>query len=118
MKKIVLFCFLALTGVRSFCQQPDFEGALVYHVAVQSKVDNLSVKDAQKVLATGGTETVACKNGNYRATNPYDDEITIAKDKKVYVRFPKLDTLYYIDFPTDTSGLQGVQKTDSVFKVN
>jgi hypothetical protein len=117
MKRIILFSFVALSGMRSFCQQPYFEGTLTYHVSVQSKFDNLSERDAEKVLASGGTLTVDCKNGNYRQEGPYVEEITIVKDKKAYVKFPKLDTLYYIDFPTDTSGLQGVQKTDSIFRV-
>ena len=117
MKGIILFSFVALSGIRSFCQQAYFEGTLTYHVSVQPKFDNLSEQDAEKVLAAGGTLTINCKNGNYRQVNPYVEEITIAKDKKTYVKFPKLDTLYYIDFSTDTSGLQGVQKTDSIFKV-
>lgn len=117
MKEIILFSFVALSGMHSFCQQPYFEGTLTYHVSVQSKFDNLSERDAEKVLATGGTQTVDCKNGNYRQVNPYVEQITIAKDKKTYVKFPKLDTLYYVDFSTDTSGLLGIQKTDSVFMV-
>jgi Gram-negative bacterial TonB protein C-terminal len=118
MKRIVLFSFVALSGIRSFSQQPYFEGTLVYQVSVQSKADNLSEQDAEKVLAAGGTLTVICKNGNFWQKNPYEEAITIAKDKKVYVKFPKLDTLYYIDFPTDTSDLKEVRKTDSIFMVN
>ena len=118
MKYVVLFLLGAISGIRGFCQQPIFEGTLVYHVSVQSKVDNLNEEDIKKVMATGGVLTIACKNGNYRATTPYDDEITVPKDKKVYVKFPKLDTLYYLDFPSDTSDLKGIQKTDSVFAVD
>lgn len=118
MRKIILFSFVVLTAMRSFCQQPVFEGTLVYRVSVKSKFENLSDEDAQKVLATGGTVTIACKNGNYRQTGVFDEEITIVKDKKAYIKFPKLDTLYYVDFPADTSGLKDVIKTDSLFKVD
>jgi TonB family protein len=118
MKPIILALIVACCGIRSWSQQQYFEGTLVYHAAIKSKVDILDDEDVRKILASGEVLTVTCKNGNYRETNAYSDEITIARDKKVYIKFPKLDTLYYIDFPPDTAAPGNIVKTDSIFKVN
>lgn len=118
MKFIALLLTFVYTGIGCFAQQKYFEGSLVYRSSVKSKIDNLSDKDAQKVLAAGDVRTVAVKNGNYRQTSEYADVFTIRKDKKAYIKFRKIDTLYYLDYAFDTSRVMGVVKSDSVLKVN
>lgn len=120
MRHLRLLPMLACCSLHGQTQSPIFEGSIVYRVAVHSKVDNVNDEDMGKVLCEGNTETVSCKNGNYRRTSVYNDQITIAKDKKIYLRFPKLDTLYFMDYPPDSSEVKKVVvvKTDSIFKVN
>ena len=117
-KPLILFLIAASCAVSAFSQQKYFEGSIVYHVSVQSKVDNLNEDDFRKVMAEGEVMTVICKNGNFRRTSKYGDEITHFRDKKTYIKFPRLDTLYYLDFPPDTAAGVTVLKTDSIFKVN
>lgn len=117
-KPLILFLIAANCAVPAFSQKKYFEGSIVYHVTVQSKVDNLNEDDFRKVMAEGEVLTAICKNGNFRRTNKYSDEITIFRDKKTYIKFPRLDTLYYLDFPPDTVTGVTILKTDSIFKVN
>lgn len=117
-KPLILFLIAASCVVPAFSQQKYFEGSIVYHVSVQPKVSNLNEDDFRKVMAEGEVLTVICKNGNFRRTNKYGDEITLSRDKKTYIKFPRLDTLYYLDFPPDTATGVSILKTDSIFKVN
>ena len=117
-KPLILFLIAASCALPAFSQQKYFEGTIVYHSSVQSKLPNLNEDDFRKVMAEGEVLTVLCKNGNYRRTSRYSDEITLSRDKKSYVKFPRLDTLYYLDFPPDTATGVTILKTDSIFKVN
>src|SRR4030081_3417821 len=98
MKFIALLLTFIYPGIRCFAQQKYFEGNLIYRVSVKSKIDNLSDKNAHKIVAVGDMLTVAIKNGNYRTTSEYADFFTIRKDKKAYIKFRKIDTLYYLDY--------------------
>lgn len=118
MKFIVLLLTFIYPGIRCFAQQKYFEGNLIYRVSVKSKIDYLSDKNAHKIVAVGDMLTVAIKNGNYRQTSEYADVFTIRKDKKAYIKFRKIDTLYYLDYSSDTSRVTDVVKTDSVLKVD
>lgn len=120
MKPFIPLLIIVFSAGRSSAQQQYFEGTLEYNSAVQSKISYLNEDDIRKILVVGKTQTITCKNGNFKACNEYEEEYTIAKDNRVYVKFPKLDTLYYVDFPPDTaaSDLKSVVKTDSIFKVD
>lgn len=119
MMKLLIQLLVAVgCTIPAFSQQKYFEGTIVYHVSAQPKSRNLTEEDFRKVMAAGEVLTVICKNGNFRRTSKYIDEITLFKDKKTYIKFPKLDTLYYMDFPPDTATGVTILKTDSIFKVN
>jgi len=118
MKIFPLLLAFTCTGIGSFAQQKYFEGIITYHVTVKSKADNLSDKDVSKILGTGTIRTIACKNGNYRETTEYGDGFTILKDKKIYIKYRKIDTLYYLDYSEDTAQVTDIVKSDSIFKLN
>lgn len=58
------------------------------------------------------------KDGNYRENTEFADVYTIRKDKKIYFKFRKLDTLYYMDFSAYTSRIISYSKKDSNFRIN
>ncbi len=51
-KPLILFLIADSCAVPAFSQQKYFEGSIVYHVSVQSKVDNLNEDDLMTILST------------------------------------------------------------------
>jgi periplasmic protein TonB len=94
-----------------------FQGSLVYRVSVRSKVDDLSDRDAHKVLTIGDLLTVTIKNGNYKLSTEYADTYIIKDDRKEYIKFRKIDTVFYLDFSSDTSHVSGIIKNNTVVMV-
>src|ERR1700722_16471055 len=99
-------------------RQPEyFQGSLVYRVNVQSKVDDLSDKDAYKVLAIGDLLRVTIKNGNYKLSTEYADTYILKDDRKEYIKFRKIDTVFYLDFASDTSHVTGIVKNNAIVQL-
>jgi hypothetical protein len=94
-----------------------FQGSLVYRVTVTSKVDDLSDKDAQKVLATGDGMTMTVKNGNYKISTEFADTYILKDDHEEYIRFRKIDTIFYLDFDSDTDRVTGIIKNNSIVSI-
>lgn len=117
MKRILLLLWVCCYGIHSFAQKEYFEGNLIYKVSFIPKVDNLSIKDVRKILSMGEQLNTIAKDGNYRQTSEYSDVFTIRKDKKIYLKFRKIDTLYYVDFSFDTTQVTGIVKKDSIYKI-
>jgi hypothetical protein len=92
---VILFM---LGGMEGMAQPEYFQGSLVYRVNVQSKVDDLGDKDAHKVLAIGDQLTVTVKNGNYKLSTENADTYILKDDRKEYIKFRKIDTVFYLDF--------------------
>ena len=55
---------------------------------------------------------------NYKRITPIQDEYYIGKAQKVYLKFRKIDTLYYMDYSGDSTALTGIVKSDSVFQID
>lgn len=116
----VFFIFLSLAGTAQPPATPPpayFQGSLVYRVSVKSKVDDLSDKDAHKVLTIGDLLTVTVKNGNYKLSTDYADTYILKDDRKEYIRFRKIDTVFYLDFSSDTSHVTGVIKNNAIVEL-
>ncbi len=90
-----------------------FQGTCVYRVTVQSKVEDLSDRDIQKVLTVGDQLTVTVKDGNYKLTTAYADTYILKNDRKEYIKFRKIDTLFYLDFDSDTDRVTGIVRSSS-----
>jgi hypothetical protein len=107
-------------GMRAGVQtaQPGyFQGSLVYRVSVQSKMDDLSDKDAHKVLTIGDLLTVTMKNGSYKLSTEYADTYILKDDRKEYIKFRKIDTVFYLDFSSDTDRVTGIVRNNAVVEV-
>ena len=105
-------------GDRVHAGQPGyFQGSLVYRVSVQSKVDDLNDKDAHKALAIGDLLTVTMKNGDYKLSTEYADTYILKEDRKEYIKFRKIDTVFYLDFDSDTDRVTGIVRNNAVVTV-
>ncbi len=106
-----------MSGLSVFAQPAYFQGSLVYRVTVKSRFDDLSDRDAHKILTIGDLLTVTVKEGNYKLSTEYADTYVIKDDKKQYIKFRKIDTVFYLDFSSDTSRVTGIVKDNTVVKV-
>jgi len=99
-------------------QQKYFEGTIVYRVSIKSKINNVDDQFIHKILATGDFITVYFKNGHYRHNTGLSEIYFNPNEKKCYYKFRKLDTLYFMDYATDSNRITDIIKTDSLFNVN
>ena len=112
---VMLLVILLAGGVRGMGQY--FQGTCVYKVMVKSKVDDLSDAAIHKVLATGDVLTVTMKDGNYKLVTEYADTYIIRDDRKEYIKFRKIDTVFYLDFSSDTDRVTGIVRDNTVGSV-
>ncbi len=94
-----------------------FQGTCVYRVSARSKVEDLNDKDIHKVLAVGDVLTVTIKDGNYKLSTEYADTYIIKNDRKEYIKFRRIDTVFYLDFDSDTDRVTGVVRNNAVLAV-
>lgn len=94
-----------------------FEGKLVYQVSAHSKVEDLNDKDIHKVLTVGDVLTVTMKDGNYKLSTEYADTYIIKDDRKEYIKFRKIDTVFYLNFDSDTDRVTGIVRSNAVAMV-
>lgn len=115
LKSLHLFvsCLLATLGAHA---QDYFEGQVTYSRTAHT-TSALSAKEMEYYLFPGNVLVATIKNGNYYNHAAGHDSWTIAKDKRAYYKFAKLDTLYYIDFNSDTTTLLELKKGAAAFSV-
>ncbi len=106
----------AQVGMRSLAQG-FFQGTCVYRVSVRSKVEDLSDKDIKKVLTVGDLLTVTMKDGNFKLSTEYADTYIIKDDRKEYIKFRKIDTVFYLDFDSDTDRVTGIIRNNAVIEM-
>jgi hypothetical protein len=94
-----------------------FQGSCVYRVSVRSKVEDLNDQDIHKVLTVGDLLTVTMKGGNYKLSTEYADTYIIKDDRKEYIKFRKIDTVFYLDFDSDTDRVTGIVRNNTVVEV-
>jgi Gram-negative bacterial TonB protein C-terminal len=114
MKNLGLIFITIFLSVSLVAQQKDFEGLIEYNVQVKSKVEGMSDKTMQLLLATTDRLTVFVKEGNYFRSSGFCDEYYIPKKERVYLKFKTIDTLYYLDYSYDTSSLLSVEKLNQM----
>jgi hypothetical protein len=106
----------AQVGTRGAVQSI-FQGTCVYRVTARSKVQDLSDQDIHKVLTVGDVITVTMKGGNYKLSTEYADTYIIKDDRKEYIKFRKIDTVFYLDFDSDTDRVTGIVRNNAVVTV-
>jgi hypothetical protein len=108
---------LVLVAGQRGAGQGFFEGSCVYRVAVQSKVEDLNDRDIHKVLTVGNLLTVTMKGGNYKFSTEYADTYIIKADRKEYIKFRKIDTVFYLNFDADTDRVTGIVRSNSIVTI-
>lgn len=105
------FAFICMVFSDSlFAQKKEFEGLLEYEVKVHSKLEMVSEQALKAMLATDEHLSVYVKQGNYLHITGPATQYYVPKDEKVYIRFRKIDTLYYMDYNSDSSELIGIKR--------
>jgi hypothetical protein len=94
-----------------------FEGSCVYRVWVQSKLEDLSDRDIHKVLTVGDEMTVTMKGGNYKFSTAFADTYIIKADRKEYIKFRKIDTVFLLNFDADTDRVTGIVRSNTIVPV-
>src|SRR5580693_8522739 len=113
MKKTFFAMGLIISFSHGISQQKEFEGRIVYEVRTVAKSKDMDPQYLQVLLAMGGDKlTIDIKNGNYKRVLGFTEEYYIPKDKKAYVKFKKIDTLYYLDYDSDTTRPVHITKSD------
>lgn len=110
-RTIYLICFLLFFSLLQ-AQDNSFEGVIDYQTEVRSNRKEYSDATVKKMLSLGTAEKVYIKKGFYFSSFGHRDEYTDPVQKKIFIRFKNIDTLYYIDCGTDTSSLLSVTKSD------
>jgi hypothetical protein len=119
MKKaiFIFYCLIIMNG-NLFAQSKEFEGRLMYDVKIKSDTTGM-IDDFYKLLFGMEADklTVEIKGGNIRRVQGISTEYQIFKDKRVYIKFKNIDTLYYRDYSPDTSALPRFLKMDSTISL-
>jgi hypothetical protein len=108
-KTFLILTFLCVS--LSLCAQKDFEGIIVYRNSVTSNIDGFSNNTWKKMLALSDTDTSMIKRGNFKMTTPRKEAYYITDKQKIFIRYKGIDTLYYIDYSSDTATVVSVNKT-------
>ncbi len=110
----IVFTLILFTCItpQAFSQKKEFEGIIQYKVEVKSKLPGISDKLMETYLGLGDALTVHMKKGNYRRTTAIHEEYYVPAKKKVYIKFKNIDTLYFVEYNSDTSTVLNVLKSE------
>lgn len=100
---------LLFTGINA--QQKEFEGVVEYKVEVKSSNRNISDESLAHIFSMGPTDKSYIKNGNYIRESSLCKTYYLNDKQRVYMKFPRLDTLYYLNYDADTTTLLSVEKS-------
>ncbi|MEI9908644.1 MAG: hypothetical protein WDO71_02640 [Bacteroidota bacterium] len=112
MRKAAIGLLANIVCIAMFGQAKEFEGIVVYKVDVKSKIEGVGDKAWKNMLALGDSMTVMIKQGNYRQSTGITDIYLITKDEKAYFRFKGIDTLFYVDYSSDTSTVLNISRAE------
>jgi hypothetical protein len=80
-------------------------------------VEDLSDRDIHKVLTVGDEMTVTIKDGNYKLSTAFADTYIIKADRKEYIKFRKIDTVFFLNFDADTDRVTGIVRSNAIVSV-
>jgi len=105
-----LLLLLNLLFQQSFSQQKEFEGTVNYKVEIHSKAPGYSDKVMKGIVAKGDVLTSYIKDGNYRESSGGHEIFFINANQRAYFKFRNVDTLYFLDYLSDTDTVLSVTK--------
>jgi len=110
MKKIAAITILLFSCSTLIAQPKEFEGVLYYKTTVKSKSPLISDQAMKTLMAAGNQTTVWIKQGNYHQSSGFMESYFITKDQREYYKFKGLDTLYYVEYGSDSTEVTNVSK--------
>jgi Gram-negative bacterial tonB protein. len=113
MRKTLIILLLAnICSTITHAQQKDFEGIISYKTELRSKTEIISDRALKNVIGIGNEETVFIKHGNYKQVSSRSTSYYLTKDQRAYLKYNGVDTLYYIDYSSDTTTVTNVFRSD------
>ena len=109
---IVIFFLTNISFAITHAQQKDFEGIISYKTDLRSKTDIISERALKNAIGLGNDVTVFIKHGNYKQITGRSVSYYLTKDQRAYLRYNGVDTLYYIDYSSDTTAVTKVSRSD------
>ena len=116
--RVLIFFLCIVFSVPVSAQPKEFEGKIIYKTSIQSKVPGVENKIWRNILATGDNMTSYVKKGNYKLVTGLSDQYFIHDKQKVFIKFKSIDTLYYMDYSSDTSTVINVSKEGAGKTIN
>lgn len=117
-KNSVTVLLITVLSQATLSQNKEFEGRIVYKVSIESKVPGVEGKTWQTVMALADKGTYYVKQGNYKLVYGLNEQYFISSMQKVFVKFKGIDTLYYMDYASDTATILNVSKAGAGKTVN
>lgn len=103
MRHLTLALTLLAFQIGASAQQKDFEGIIYYSLTPKPMLKGLTATGLMNRLIQDESSTCYVRNGDYKWETAKVQSWIMHKDKKQYLKFPGIDTLYYIDCTIDTS---------------
>ena len=113
MKKLILLSFIISCYSYAIAQEY-FEGIISYKISGNTKIKTLHEKTFKVLMGVGDEMICYMKNGLMKQVSGFVTNYYVASEKRIYLKFEKIDTLYYRDYDSDTSMLLSSQKQDGV----
>ena len=109
---IIIFFLTNISFAITHAQQKDFEGIISYKTDLRSKTDIISERALKNAIGLGSDVTVFIKHGNYKQITGRSVSYYLTKDQRAYLRYNGVDTIYYIDYSSDTTTVTKVSRSD------
>lgn len=111
-KTVINFLLANISFGITHAQQKDFEGIISYKTDLRSKTDIISERALKNVIGLGNEVTVFIKHGNYKQITGRTISYYLTRDQRAYLKYNGVDTLYYIDYSSDTTSVTNVSKSN------
>ena len=113
---ITLF-FVVYCSTVLHAQQKDFEGSIAYHVNFTSKVEGVSALAWKNLMFSGDSLIMVFKGANAVGTTGSITYYYRPDKQKLYMKIKGIDTLFYLDYHSDTTTVKSITKNADQKKV-
>ncbi len=102
--KLLIFTIVVLFSSQHLSAQPqNFEGIIDFSVNVKGKKGVIDEKILLRSLLESEESSVMVRRGNYKYISSIKDTWFIHSEKKEYLKFTGIDTLYFREYSDDTA---------------
>lgn len=112
MKRVFLAACVTGLYIAVAAQQKEFEGVAVFKIDFKSKTVGVGDNAWKAYAGLGDSMIVYEKQGNSRQISGSSEFYSITKDQRVYMKFKGIDTLYYMEYASDTTSVSGITRSE------